>query len=400
MSVEDRRGVLKGLKVVEFAHILSGPMTGTLLADLGADVLHVEAPSGGDASRAIGPDKDGVHLWWKVLARNKRSVTLDLRGVEGQRIAHKLALWADVVITNMRVRTLEKWHLDWESLHAIHPKLIYLHITGDGLGTSDENAPGFGKVGEARSGVVTLTGFPEGPPVHTGFSHADTVTGLMGAFGIAAACYRREDPDFEGELIDLALFESLFRLVDWQVIVYDQLGMIPSRAGNKLAVAPGLVINTYPTADGDWITVTSGTPRSVQNVLSMLELDEAEYLGPLARPDARERLDESLRDWVAKRGTKESLDQMRELEVVAERIYNVEDILASNLYREREDVISVEDPELGPVRMSGVVPKFRHNPGTVWRTGPAHGQDSREVYSEILGMTSDQFDELRIAGVV
>jgi formyl-CoA transferase len=400
MPADTRSGVLGGLKVVEFAHVLSAPMSGTLMADLGADVIHVESPAIGDASRTIGPDKDGVHLWWKVMARNKRAITLDLRQAGGQAVAHELVEWADVVITNMRVRTLEKWQLDWATLHARKPSLVYLAITGDGLGTSDENAPGFGKVGEARSGVVSVTGFPDGPPVHTGFSHADTVTGLMGAFGIVSALHRRHEPDFQGELIDLALFESLFRLVDWQVIVHDQLGKVPQRAGNQLAVAPGLVVNTYLTADGHWVTVTSGTPKSVRNVLEMLGLPVEEYMGATARSDARAEVDSHLRDWVAQRGVDDALREMRKLEVVAEKVHDMDDIANSRLYRERGDIIEIDDPDLGVIKMAGVIPKMHVNPGAVWRTGPKQGQDNAEVYSEVLGMDEARISELRDAGVI
>jgi crotonobetainyl-CoA:carnitine CoA-transferase CaiB-like acyl-CoA transferase len=400
MASPGRGGVLRSLKVVEFAHVLSAPMAGTLLADLGADVIHVESPAVGDASRTIGPDKDGVHLWWKVMARNKRAITLDLRRPEGQAIAHELVDWADVVITNMRVRTLERWQLDWPSLHARKPRLVYLAVTGDGLGTSDENAPGFGKVGEARSGVVSVTGFADGPPIHTGFSHADTVTGLMGAFGIVSALHRRNDPDYDGELIDLALFEALFRLVDWQVIVHDQLGQVPHRAGNQLAVAPGLVINTYLTADGHWVTVTSGTPKSVRNVLGMLGLPVDEYLGANARADAREELDRHLREWIAARKLDEALREMRSIEVVAEKVHDMADIASSRLFRERQDIVEVEDPELGPVRMAGVIPKMRNNPGTIWRTGPGHGQDNDEVYTQVLGKDARTIAALRADGVI
>jgi crotonobetainyl-CoA:carnitine CoA-transferase CaiB-like acyl-CoA transferase len=400
MDQREYKGVLKGLKVVELAHVLSAPMAGTLLADMGADVIHVESPGAGDSSRTIGPDKDGVHLWWKVMARNKRAITLDLRQEEGQNVARELVDWADVVITNMRVRTLERWGLDWATLHARKPELIYLSVTGNGLGTTDENAPGFGKVGEARSGVVSVTGFPGGPPVHTGFSHADTVTGLMAAFAVCAATYRRHEPDFQGELIDIALFEPLFRLVDWQVIVHDQLGVVPQRSGNQLAVAPGLVINTYQTADGHWVTVTSGTPKSVRHVLGMLGLDADEYMGANARADAREDLDEKLRQWVAAHSAEDALRTMRELEVVAERVHDMDDIAASPLFREREAIITVDDPELGPVRMAGVIPKFHVNPGSVWRTGPAQGQDNDDVFSTVLGYDAEHVSGLRSNGVI
>ena len=155
---------------MEFAHVIAGPLAGTLLADQGADVVHVEDPVHGDPSRRMGPTKDGAYLWWKVSARNKRAVTLDLRSQAGQDIARRLAQWADVVITNFRVGTLEKWGLDWESLHELNPRLVMLQVSGYGTTTSSRNVPGFGKVGEAMSGVVNITGFPDGPPVHTGFS--------------------------------------------------------------------------------------------------------------------------------------------------------------------------------------------------------------------------------------
>jgi crotonobetainyl-CoA:carnitine CoA-transferase CaiB-like acyl-CoA transferase len=304
------------------------------------------------------------------------------------------------VITNMRVRTLENWQLDWPTLHARKPSLVYLSITGDGLGTTDENAPGFGKVGEARSGVVSVTGFPDGPPVHTGFSHADTVTGLMGAFGIVSALHRRHEPDFQGELVDLALFEALFRLVDWQVIVHDQLGKVPQRAGNQLAVAPGLVVNTYLTADGHWVTVTSGTPKSVRNVLDMLGLPSDQYMGAEARADARAEVDRCLGEWMAQRSLEDALREMRALEVVAEKVHDMDDIASSRLYRERGDIIEIDDPDLGLVKMAGIIPKMHMNPGSVWRTGPQHGQDNTEVYTDVLGIDQARIAELKEAGVI
>lgn len=386
---------LDGVKVVVFGQIIAGPLAGTLLADLGAEVVHVEDPAGGDPSRRMGPLKDGVGLWWKVAARNKRSVTLDLRSEDGQRLAQELACWADVVITNFRTGTLARWGLDWESLHLRHPKLVMLQVSGHGLTSSRRNDPGFGKVGEAMSGVVHLTGFADGPPVHTGFSHGDTVTALMGAFAVSAALNRRHDPDFEGELIDLALFESLFRLVEWQVIVYDQLGLVPERAGNQLAIAPGAVVNTHLTADGEWLTVTSATPRSVTNIALLLGLP-AEEFATIEQQNARGReLDERLGAWISTKSATECLDRMAAAEVVASRIYSVADIVEDETYREREDVITVDDRDLGPVRMQAVVPKLRHHPGRVWRTGPALGEDNELVFKKYLAISDERYDELR-----
>jgi crotonobetainyl-CoA:carnitine CoA-transferase CaiB-like acyl-CoA transferase len=394
------RPALAGVKIVEFAHVIAGPLAGTLMADLGADVVHVEDPKAGDPGRTMGPSKDGAHLWWKVSARNKRSVTLNLRSKEGQSVAQELVTWADVVIVNIRYDTLLRWGLDWDTVHRLNPRAVMLQITGNGATSSARNEPGFGKVGEARSGVVHVTGFPDGPPVHTGFSHADTVTALMGAFAVSAALVRRNDPDFEGEWVDLALFESLFRLIEWQVIFHDQLGEPPMRAGNQLAVAPGAVINTYLTADNVWITVTSGTPRSVSNIAELLGEPADEYRTVADQLARKDRLDELLHEWIGHRPAEECLNRMAELEVVASRIFDAADIAADPVYAEREDIVSVPDPDLGQVRMQAVIPKMHQRPGTVWRTGPRLGEDNDLVYGKWLGKPQDELDRLHAAGVI
>ena len=399
---EDRsKQALAGLKVVELAHVIAGPLAGTLLADLGADVVHVEPPGAGDTGRVIGPHKDGVYLWWKVSARNKRSVGLDLRQESGRSVARQLIDWADVVITNLRTDTLAKWGLDWEGAHAVNRKLIYLQITGFGAETTLRNAPGFGKVGEARSGVVHVTGFEDGPPVHTGFSHADTATALMAAYGILAAAYRKaHDPEFDGEWVDLALFETLYRLIEWQVIVHDQLGVVPGRSGNRLAVAPAAVVNTYLTADQEWITVTSATVRSVQNVVRLLGLPDKDFETVEQQVNQADLLDKELASWIAVRSTDDALAAMASAEVVASRIFSVEDIMADPTYAEREDVLTIADQQLGEVRMQAVVPKLHQHAGSVWRTGPKLGEDNDLVLRDWLGIDQEAIDQLRADGVV
>jgi formyl-CoA transferase len=395
------RGALKGLKVLEIAQLIAGPMAGSFLADFGADVVHVEAPDFGDPARYTGVAKDGVYLWWKVSGRNKRSVTLDLRKPEGQDVARRLAKWADVVITNFRVGTMERWGLDWASLHKENPRLIMLQVSGFGANTTKRDRPGFGKVGEAMSGVVHLTGFPDGPPVHTGFSHADSLTGLLGAFAIQTALYRRNtDSNFDGEWIDLALFEALYRLCEWQVIFYDQTGIAPMRAGNQLANAPAAVINMYPSKDEQWITVTTGTWRSVQKVAALLGEPPEDYENPEKQFSRRDRLDDLLRTYVAERNTDEVLAAMEQAEVVASIIYSVEDIVTDKTYAEREDVITVQDSELGPVRMQAVLPHMANHGGEVWRTGPDLGEDNDLVYRDYIGMSDDEFKDLQKSKVI
>lgn len=399
--MSSRNGALAGLKVVELAHVIAGPLAGTLLADLGADVIHVEDPGRGDPQRYAGPAKNGAHLWWKVSARNKRSVTVNLRTEEGRDLARRLAAWADVVISNFRVETMEKWGLDWSSLHAVNPKLVMLQVSGFGANTSKRNQPGFGKVGEAMSGVVNLTGFPDGPPVHTGFSHGDSVTGLMGAFAIQAALYRKaSDPDFRGEWIDLALYEGLYRLIEWQVIFYDQLGEVPERVGNRLAAAPAAVINTFKTGDGHWLTVTSGTPRSVQNVAALVGESLEDYATPAMQAERRERLDRLVAEWISQRPLEECLKVMGDLEVVASPIYTVKDILDDQTFRERKNVVEIEDADLGAVRMQGVVPQLANYPGSVWRTAPALGEDNDGVFIDRLGMSADEVAALAASGTI
>jgi crotonobetainyl-CoA:carnitine CoA-transferase CaiB-like acyl-CoA transferase len=395
-----RRGPLTGVKIVELAHLVAGPMAGTLLADLGADVVHVEDPVHGDAARRQGPDKDGTKLWWKVSGRNKRSVTIDLRSDEGRAIAHELVAWADVLVTNMRADTLRRWQLDWESLHARHPQLIMLHVSGNGIATTRANEPGFGKVGEARSGVVALTGFPDGPPVHAGFSHADTLTGLMGAYSICAALVGRSAPGFRGEFIDLALDETLYRLIDWQVIVADQLGYAPERAGNQLAIAKGVLVDTYHTADGRWLTVTSGTLRSVLNIATLLGQDPAQYATPAQQAERVPLLDGLLRKWIAARDLDAALTAMQECEVVAAPVLTGREILDDPMYRERGNILEVSDDDLGTMKMQGVIPRLSQQPGAVWRPGAALGADTDLVLGEYLGHAESEIAAWRAAEVI
>ena len=396
-----RRAALAGLKVLEIAQLVAGPMAGSFLADLGADVVHLEDPVTGDPLRRIGAVKDGTYLWWKVSGRNKRSATCNLRAPQGQDLARSLARWADVVVTNFRVETLEKWGLDWTRLSVENPTVIMLHVSGYGTDTTLRNSPGFGKVGEAMSGVVNLTGFPDGPPLHAGYSNADSLTGLMGAFAVQTALYRRaNDPDFAGELIDLALFESHYRLIEWQVIIQDQIGIPPQRAGNELPGFAGGVVNAFLTGDGQWLTVSAGTPGSARTLGDMLG-DTIDVDAPADELTATgARLERQLADWIAARPATAALEGLVARGVSASKIYTSADILADPTYAERNDVISIPDDDLGPVQMQAVIPKLRNHAGEVWRAGPALGADNELVYKEYVGLADATYDGLRTAGVI
>jgi len=278
---------------------------------------------------------------------------------------------------------------------------VLLQITGYGATTSKRDEPGFGKMGEARSGVVHLTGFEDGPPVHTGFSHGDSTTGLMGAFAVCAALVRREGhPERRGEWIDLALFETLFRMVEWQVVLHDQLGTVPHRSGNALAVAPAAVIGTYKSRDGQWITVTSATQRSVLNTVELLGLPVDEFRTPDRQIARREELDICLTEWIAARDMDEALAVLQRAEVVASKVFDVADIVADEIYAERDDIVTLEDDDLGPIRMQGVIPQMRTDPGAVWRPGAPIGADNDLVYGDWLGLDAATIASLRHGGVI
>jgi formyl-CoA transferase len=222
----------------------------------------------------------------------------------------------------------------------------------------------------------------------------------MGAFAVSAALVRRNDPDFEGEWIDIALFETLYRLIEWQVIFYDQFGVAPARAGNQMAVAPGAVVNTFATKDDVWITVTSATPRSVRNIAELLGEPLDHYQTAADQAEHKNRLDSLLTDWIAARTADDCLAAMKSLEVVASRIFSAEDIVNDPTYLERGDIITIDDPDLGPVRMQGVVPQLHQRPGRVWRVGPKLGQDNDLVYRSWLGYDDARLGQLRGCGVI
>jgi formyl-CoA transferase len=389
------RGLLHGLRIVEFAEMISGPMAGGFLADHGADVIHVECPATPDPARAVGPTKDGAALWWKVLGRNKRAVTIAMDTPDGQELAHQLIATADVVITNLAWPRLEAWGVDPPTLRGRYPRLIVLHVSGYGANSSRRDEPGVGKVAEAQSGLAELTGVPGRAPVFSGFAQAETLAALTGAFAIQAAIYRRDtapDGDVGGEWIDLALFEPLFRLIEWQAIVHDQIGTIFERNGNQMALGSDGVVDTYQTADGEWIIVTSGTDRG---------LDRLEELLGCAIP-ARDTslIKELLADWVHRRTTQECVDGLTAAGVSASRIYSAADIANDENFIARRSIVAVGDDDLGQMRMTAALPHVRNHPGQVWRTGPPLGADNEAVFRDLLGMSADEFARLTADGII
>lgn len=395
--------MLEGVKILDAATMLAGPLSATLLADFGADVIKVEQPVVGDPMRQLYPHKDGVPLWFKALNRNKRAVTLDLHQPEGQRLFKELVRDVDVVVENFRTGTLERWNLGWDVLHKVNPNLVMLRTTGFGQTGPHREKPGFGRVAEAFSGLAYINGFPDLPPVHAGLPIADSIAGVYGALSIASALLRRErDPERAGEFIDLGLYEAVFRLLDFSVIEYDQLHVIRERMGNANGyVAP---VGTYRTRDGKWASITASSPRIVERLFRAIGqpelLEDPRFETNGSRLQHREELDKIIGAWCETKTLAEVDEIFERHEVTFALIYNIADIFDDEHYAARENIVTVDDPELGPVRMQNVVPKFSRSEVGVRTSGPMIGQHNTEIFEGMLGLTADETDRLRANGVI
>jgi crotonobetainyl-CoA:carnitine CoA-transferase CaiB-like acyl-CoA transferase len=396
-------GPLAGLRVLDIGHVLAGPFSATMLGDMGADVIKVEPPQG-DNLRRLGPKKGGTSIWWKVAARNKRCITCDMRTTKGQELIKQLVAKADVVCENFRPGTLEGWNLGWDVLHQVNPRLVMLRVSGYGQNNSYSKHPMFGRPSEALSGLAALTGFPDGPPVHAGFSLGDVTTAMMGAFGVMCALRNREITG-EGQYVDLALYETPFRLIEWQVPLYDQLGIVATRAGNQFPL--GLMVgNVYRTGDERWLTMSAATENIIRALLGIVGgealQNDSRFNTPETRqtPENHATLDRLIAQWIAERPAQEVIETFAAAGAVIAPVYDVRDICNDPVYAERGAIVSVEDPELGPIRMPAAIPRMSQTPGDVRWPGPALGAHNAEVYGELLGLDAQKLEELAREKVV
>lgn len=402
MSFEESAGPLKGVRILDLSTVVAGPWAATLLADLGADVLKVEIPGVGDPLRALAPHKDGVPLWWKVANRNKKGISVDLRTPEGRDIVARLLPDVDALVENFRPGTLDGWGMTREWLHRQNPALTILRVTGFGQTGPYRNKPGFARVFEAMSGLTHICGEPDGRPLHMGFPIADAVAGLFGALGIVAALLREKiAPQGQGQEIDCSLMESMFRVMDFLPIEYDQLGIVRGRLGNSSQyAAPG---NVYRTRDGHWASIAASTQRIFERLCVALELpgvaEDPRYRTNPDRVRNREALDALMAEAIG-RHTLDELGALLDAHAVGfSPIYDIADIFRDPHISARQGIVSVNDDELGPVRMQSVVPRFSATPGTVHHAGPSLGQHNEEVLGA-LGFTGAQQAGLRERGVI
>jgi formyl-CoA transferase len=397
-------GVLEGLRVIDLGHALAGPFAATMLADHGADVLKIEHPERGDPMRRLGPRKGEVPVWWMAAGRNKRSVTLDFRTTRGREILLRLVERSDVLVENFRAGTLERHGLGWEDLRRVNPRLVMLRISGFGQQGPYASRPGFGRTAEAMSGSAALTGYPDGPPVHVGYSLADTLAGLMGAFGVLLALQGRGRTG-AGDCIDLALYEPLFRLIDWQVVVYDQLRIVGMRAGGGFPVVlEGVAAGVAQTTDGVWLSYSAATDSVLERLVGLMVAEGALPAGSYETLEQRRAGANEIQDvadrWIGTKSAAEAERLFEESHAVIGRVYGVEEIWNDPGYRARGDLITVDDEQSGPVTMHGVFPQLVDRPGAVRWAGPPLGAHTAEVLTELAGVGADELDGLRAEGVI
>ncbi|MFC6017650.1 CaiB/BaiF CoA transferase family protein [Plantactinospora solaniradicis] len=393
-------GALAGVKVVELATLFAGPLATAFLGDFGADVVKVEHPAKPDPSRGHGPAKDGIGLWWKVLGRNKRTVTADLADPAGADVLRRLVADADVLVENFRPGTLERWGIGPAELHAVNPRLVIARISGFGQFGPYARRPGFGTLAEAMSGFAAATGEPDGPPTLPPFGLADSVTAMATAYAVMLAL-RARDVGGAGQVVDLAIIEPIMAMLGPQITWYDQIGYVQPRLGNRSNNnAPR---NTYRCADGRWVAVSTSAQSIAERVLRLVgrpELIDEPWFGTGGgRAAHADVLDAAVGAWVAARDRDEVVAAFTEAQAAVAPIYDVRDVLADPQYAALGTAVSVPDPDLGPVRMQNVPFRMSATPGQIRHTGRGHGQDTDEVLTG-LGFTAEEIAELRAGGAI
>tara|TARA_R110002124_G_scaffold225052_5_gene390393 strand:+ start:17053 stop:18261 length:1209 start_codon:yes stop_codon:yes gene_type:complete len=391
---------LEKLKIIEFGHVIAAPLASALLSDFGADIIKIESPGRTDMVRELGPKaEDGVGVWWKTLGRNKKILSLDWKSDEGRTILRSLVEKADVLTENFRPGVLERSGLGPEVLHEWNPDLVILRISGYGQDGPMRDVPAFGRAAEAMSGLAHLTGFPDGPPMHPGFPAADSTTGLMGALGIMMALFAREKGYARGQVIDLAVFEALLRLMDYPVPVLTGAKLSPQRNGLRqpMDFAPG---GMFRTSDGVWLTVSAGSAETAQRLLRAIggdELAEDPRFATLATMSQNMAVVfDAINDFVTQRTLAEVEVEFARHDAIASRVLSVEEVASNEQVLHRKDIVSVEGEE---TKVIGPVPHMSATPGNFRWLGRGPGADSREILRE-LGYDDAGIARLQEAGLV
>ncbi len=392
---------LQGLKVVEMGQLIAGPFAGKTLGDFGADVIKIEPPGGGDPLRNWRLVQDGTSVWWQVQSRNKRSIALDLRQPEGQAIARKLVAQADVLVENFRPGTLEGWGLSYEALSADNPGLIMLRISGYGQTGPYRDLPGFGAIGEAMGGLRHLTGEPGRVPVRCGVSIGDTLAALHGTIGVLTALYHRKVNGGRGQVIDVALHEAVFNVMESLIPEYSAFGAVREPAGSAL---PGLApSNAYRCGDGGVVLVAGNGDSIFKRLMAAIGRDDLgrdpALAGNAGRVQRVAEIDAAIEAWTLQRGIDEVLAVLGEARVPAGRVYTARDIVEDPHYRARDMILQQATRDGHTVEVPGIVPKLTGTPGAVRSSAPGLGDDTDAVLAE-AGFSADDIAALRSRQIV
>ena len=397
--MSDNAGALRDVKVIELGQLIAGPFCGQLLGDMGADVVKIEPPGAGDPMRQWG---NGEHkVWWQVIARNKRSVTANLRLAEGQELARRLLADADIMIENFKPGTVEKWGLGPAELHAINPRLIIVRMSGYGQTGPYASRAGFGGIGEAMGGWRAIVGDPDRPPSRMGVSIGDTLAATYGCMGALAALHARERSG-RGQVVDSALYEAVLQVMESLVPEYDAMGLVRQRSGSILpGIAPS---NVYSCSDGEYMIGGNGDAIFARLAEAMGQpglAQDPRFATHGARGAHQRELDELINAWTRTLTVDQLEALMIEHSVPAGRIYTGREMLSDPHFAARAALVAVEHPELGRIRMQAPMPKLSETPSSVCRPAPpTPGQDNAEVYGERLGIGAAELAALAAAGVI
>ncbi|MDQ3507395.1 MAG: CoA transferase [Actinomycetota bacterium] len=382
--------------------LLAGPFCGQLLGDFGAEVIKVEPPGKGDPMRVWGRhQKNGRTLWWPVIARNKKSVTLNLREKEGQEIARSLIAEADVLVENFRPGTMERWGMGYEELREANPGLVMVRVSGYGQTGPYRDRAGFGAIGEAMGGIRHVTGFPDAAPPRAGISLGDSLAATFGALGALTALYSREHNGGRGQIVDVGIYEAVLSLMESTIPEHALTGHTRGRTGTVLPfVAPS---NIYPTKDDDYVLIAGNADTVFGRLADALGhpewAEDERYSTHHARGENMGELDAMISAWTKERVSEEVLEAMAEAGVPSGKIFTAEDMMADPHYAARENIVEVEDPEIGNIPMQNVVPKLSETPGEVRSTGPSLGEHNGEVYGKLLGLSGEEISAMEYRGV-
>ncbi|SCU73491.1 Acyl-CoA transferase [Cupriavidus necator] len=393
--------ILEGIRVLELGQLIAGPFAAKTLADFGAHIIKVEPPGQGDPLRKWRMLHEGTSVWWEAQSRNKESICIDLRQPEGQALVRKLAAEADVLIENFRPGTMEKWGLGWDVLHADNPRLIMLRVSGYGQTGPKKDEPGFAAVAEAMAGLRHLTGEPGRAPVRAGLSLGDTIAGLHGAMGVLLALYQRDARGGEGQVIDVALYESLFNLSESLLPEYSAFGAVRQPAGGALpGIAPS---NAYPCASGEYVLVAANGDAIFKRMMLAIGRPDLADDPSLAQNDGRvkrvDEIDAAIADWTRTQTVDSALALLRDAQVPSGRIYTVKDIAEDPHYRARGVIESVTSAGGLTVEVPGVVPKLSASPGEIHDRAPTLGEHTDAVLKQ-AGFDDAAIADLRARKVI